>query len=286
MSSGLLVRTRALFGTYFSSLLGEGAVSALQLGYKLVEPLERTTFSGVRMLMFSRTARLAVEENSGEISRLYRLGVAASFLLLAPPLAWMCYEGKFLVGLLFERGAFDMRMTELVALAIIGFTPSVLIAGVNGVLSNAFYALDKVKVPALVLPFGTVAYLVVAPLAYKPFGVLGLAISPSAAHGVSFLLLLYFLGKQLPTLRSGALFARVIGYTALAAATFGAAKLLLSFVEWPAMLEAASVLAVGGLLNFGALAALRDPTLLHLYGYFLRMHPGLARWAPQKRESP
>src|SRR5690606_8875369 len=83
MGSGLLVRTRGLIGNYLASTLGEGAISALALGYKLVEPLERTTFGGVRMLMYSRTARLAVDENAGEMSRLYRLGVAASFMLVA-----------------------------------------------------------------------------------------------------------------------------------------------------------------------------------------------------------
>jgi putative peptidoglycan lipid II flippase len=282
MASGLAIRARGLFGAYFSSLLGPGAISALNLGYKLVEPLERTTFTGVRMLMFSRTARLAVEENSGEISRLYRLGVAASFLLVAPPLAWMCYEGKFLVGVLFQRGAFDMRMTELVALAIIGFTPSVLVAGVNGLLSNAFYALDRVKIPALVMPLGTLAYLAVAPNVYKPLGVLGMALSPSVAQTVVFLLLLYFLGKQLPRLGSAALLLRVLGYSVLAAGAFGAAKLLLAHVDWHPMVEAAASLAAGSLLYFGVLAALRDPTLLHLCAYFLRVHPGLAGWRLRK----
>jgi putative peptidoglycan lipid II flippase len=276
MGSGLLVRTRGLIGNYLASLLGEGAISALALGYKLVEPLERTTFGGVRMLMYSRTARLAVEENASEMSRLYRLGVAASFLLVAPPLAWMCFESEFLVSFLFERGAFDMSMTALVALAVIGFAPSVLLAGINGVLSNAFYALDRVKVPALVMPLGTVAYLAAAPFLYKPFGILGLSLLPSAAYAVVFVLLLYFLDKHLPALRGGQLFLKVVGYTGLAVAAYGSAKLLMTLVEWHRFIEAAAVVIVGSLLYFGVLAALRDPTLRDVYGYFRRAHPRLA----------
>ncbi|HET7608412.1 MAG TPA: lipid II flippase MurJ [Gammaproteobacteria bacterium] len=277
MGSGLLVRTRGLVGNYLASLLGEGAISALALGYKLVEPLERTTFGGVRMLMYSRTARLAVEENASEMSRLYRLGVAASFLLVAPPLAWMCFESEFLVSFLFERGAFDMSMTKLVALAVIGFAPSVLLAGVNGVLSNAFYALDRVKIPALVMPVGTVAYLAAAPFLYKPYGVLGLSLSPSAAYAVVFVLLLYFLNRRLTALCGGELLLRVIGYTALAVAAFGAAKLLSTFVEWPRFVEAVTTLSVGAALYFGVLVALRDRTLLEVFRYFRRAHPRFAR---------
>lgn len=277
MSSGLVVRTRGLIGTYLASLLGEGAISALTLAYKLVEPLERTTFSGVRMLMFSRTARLVIEDNANEMSRLYRLGVGGSFLLVVPALAWMCYEGEFLVRLLFERGAFDMRMTSLVALAIIGYAPSVLLAGVNGILSNAFYAFDRVKIPALVMPVGTLAYLAVAPNIYQPLGVLGLSLSPSAANVVVFVLLLYFLGKHLPSLRSNALLGRLIGYTALAAAAYGIAKLLLTRVEYSAFVEGAASLAAGTLAYFGVLVLLRDRTLRDVYAYFRRAHPALAR---------
>jgi putative peptidoglycan lipid II flippase len=277
MGSGLLVRTRGLIGNYLASLLGEGAISALALGYKLVEPLERTTFGGVRMLMYSRTARLAVEANASEMSRLYRLGVAASFLLVAPLLAWMSIESEFLVRLLFERGAFDMSMTTLVALAIVGFAPSVLLAGINGVLSNAFYALDRVKIPALVMPVGTVAYLLVAPNVYEPWGVLGLSLSPSAAYLVVFLLLLYFLDKRLPSLRGGELLLKVAGYTALAVAAFGVPKLLLTRVDWHAFIEASSTLVAGGALYLGVLIALRDATLREVFAYFRRAHPRFAR---------
>lgn len=277
MSSGLLVRTRGLVGTYLSSFLGEGAISALTLGYKLVEPLERTTFTGVRMLMFSRTARLVIEENAKELSRLYRLGIGGSFLLVVPGLAWMCYEGEFLVRVLFERGAFDMGMTTLVALAIIGFSPSVLLAGVNSILSNAFYAFDRVMIPALVMPIGTVAYLAVAPNVYQPWGVLGLSLSPSAAHLVVFLLLLYFLGKRLPLLRSNALLASIAGYAALAAAAYGGIELLFTLVDYPPFVEAGTSLAAGTLLYFGVLWVLRDRTLRDVYAYFRRVHPRLAR---------
>jgi putative peptidoglycan lipid II flippase len=282
MGSGLLVRTRGLVGNYLASLLGEGAISALALGYKLVEPLERTTFGGVRMLMYSRTARLVVEENEREMSRLYRLGIAASFLLVAPPLAWMCFESEFLVSFLFERGAFDMGMTTLVALALIGFAPSVLLAGINGVLSHAFYALDRVKIPALVMPLGTVAYLVAALFLYEPYGVLGLSLSPSAAYGLVFVLLLYLLGRELAGLRSAELFRKVVGYTALAVAAFGAAKLLSTLVEWYGLVEAATTLIVGGTLYLGVLVALRDRTLLDAYGYFRRAHPSLAPRKPSR----
>jgi peptidoglycan biosynthesis protein MviN/MurJ (putative lipid II flippase) len=153
----------------------------------------------------------------------------------------------------------------------------VLLAGINGVLSNAFYALDRVKIPALVMPVGTVVYLLVAPNVYEPWGVLGLALSPSGAYAVVFVLLLYFLDKRLPALRGGNLLLKALGYTALAVAAFGAPKLLLTQVAWHAFAEAAVVLAAGGALYLGVLLALRDATLREIYAYFKRAHPRFAR---------
>jgi peptidoglycan biosynthesis protein MviN/MurJ (putative lipid II flippase) len=123
------------------------------------------------------------------------------------------------------------------------------------------------------MPVGTVAYLAVAPNVYEPYGVLGLALSPSAAYAVVFLLLLFFLDKRLPTLRGGALLAKAAGYVALSIAAYGLPKLLLSRIDWPGLAEAAVAGAAGTLLYLGVLIAVRDRTLRDVYAYFRRAHP-------------
>ena len=49
----------------------------------------------------------------------------------------------------FQRGQFTPEMGALVTGAVVGLTPSVLFVGLNQLLTNAFYAMDKIKVPAL-----------------------------------------------------------------------------------------------------------------------------------------
>jgi putative peptidoglycan lipid II flippase len=276
MSSGLLVRTRSLISSFLASLVGEGALAALNFGYKLVEPLERTTFSGVRMLMFSRTARLVVEDNSHELARLYRLGLAASFLLLAPVLWWLALESELIVTLVFERGAFDAGMTALVAVAIIGFAPSVMFAGVNTLLSNAFYAMDRVAVPALVTPIGTLVYLAIAPAIYQPLGVLGLALGSSAAHATVFVILLYLLAKRVPGLGMGAVLLRIAGFTLLGGAALMLPQLVLERIQLHELAAAAGRLGAGLLIYFGVLMLVRERTFVEVVSYFRRVHPRLA----------
>ncbi|HEY8521120.1 MAG TPA: lipid II flippase MurJ [Gammaproteobacteria bacterium] len=279
MGSGLLVRTRGILANYLASLIGEGAIAAMSLGYRLLEPLERTTFSGVRMILFSRLSRLAADENRREMARLYRFGLPAAFLVLAPPLWWVALESDALVAVLFQRGAFDANMTALVALVIMGLAASIAFSGVNTLLSSAFYALDRVVVPALVMPLGTVVYVVCALAAYRPLGVLGLASALSVVNVTVFGLMLYCLGRQLPDLGRLRIAGQVAAYVALAGAALGLPAALLEGVAWNPVAEAAATLLIGSGLYLGVLSAARDHTLFELIDYFRRAHPRLARRA-------
>jgi putative peptidoglycan lipid II flippase len=232
------------------------------------------------MLMFSRTARLVVEENSRELVRLYRLGLNASFLLLTPILWWLVLESELVVGLLFERGAFDAAMTALVALTLIGYAPSVMFAGVNSILSNAFYAMGRVAIPALVMPIGTLVYLAVAPAVYQPLGVLGLSLAPTAVHVTVFLLLLFLLAKRVPNLGAWSVLGRIVAYALLGGAALWLPQLLLAEVDLHALVEAGLQLLAGVLLYFGALALARERTFVEVSTYFRRVHPLLAARRP------
>ena len=141
----------------------------------------------------------------------------ASFLLLTPLLWWVVLESELVVGLLFERGAFDATMTALVAVTLIGYAPSVMFAGVNSILSNAFYAMSRIAVPALVMPIGTLIYLAVALAVYRPLGILGLALAPTAMHTTLFVILLFLLAKRLPKLDAGSVLGRIAAYISSAA---------------------------------------------------------------------
>jgi putative peptidoglycan lipid II flippase len=277
MGSGLLVRTRSLIANFLASLIGDGAIAALNFGYRLIEPLERTTFSGVRRLMFSRTARLVLQDRPAELARLYRLALNASFLLLTPLLWWVVLESELVVGLLFERGAFDATMTALVAVTLIGYAPSVTFAGVNSILSNAFYAMSRVAVPALVMPIGTLIYVAVALAVYRPLGILGLALAPTAMHILLFVILLFLLAKRLPKLDAGSVLGRIAAYVALGGVALWFPQLLLEPLGLHELVEAGLRLSIGGILYFGVLALARERTFVDMVSYFRRAHPSLAR---------
>jgi len=201
MSTGLLARSRSIVLNYLASLLGSGAIAAVALASKLTEPLERSAFTGIRMLMFSQTVRLAVAEDRRGIGLLYNNGLRAAFLVMAPLLWWIALHSQTLVQLLFVRGEFTREHAAVVGGVLLALTPSVVFLGVNQLLSNAFYAMDRVKVPALVMPFGTLVYIAAAVPLSAWLGTQGLAVATTTAAITVFAALLIAMARQVPEIR-------------------------------------------------------------------------------------
>jgi putative peptidoglycan lipid II flippase len=245
MSTGLLARSKSIVLNYLASMLGSGAITAIALASKLTEPLERSVFTGIRMLMFSHTVRLAVAEDRRGIGALYSTGLRASFLVLAPLLWWIALNCDTLVRLLFLHGEFTYEMATVVAGVLLALAPSVLFLGVNQLLSNAFYAMDRVRVPALIMPLGTLVYIAAAVPLSAWLGTQGLAISTTTASVIVFTALLITLARQVPEIGLLRTTGELAFYTVLSGTAMLAAATVLAHVGLPPAAVAAAALPLG-----------------------------------------
>ncbi len=245
MSTGLIARSKSIVINYLASQLGGGAITALALANKLTEPLERSAFTGIRMLMFSDSVRLAVADDRRALGLLYSRGLRAAFLVLVPLLWWIGVNSEAVVRALFGHGEFTPEMAELVAAVLLALVPSVLFLGVNQLLSNAFYAMDRVLVPAIVMPLGTLLYVAAAIPLSASLGTPGLAIATTVAAFATFLAMLVLVSRRLPEI--GLL--RTSGELALYAVLAGTAMLgaagALSWLDVTPVALAATSLPLG-----------------------------------------
>jgi putative peptidoglycan lipid II flippase len=265
MSTGLLARSKSLILSYFGSQLGPGAITALALASKLTEPLERSAFTGIRMLMFSKTVQLFVDRDRRNLGALYSVGLRASFLVLAPLLWWIALDSNAIVQALFQHGRFTPEMAAVVAAVLVGLVPSVLFVGVNQLLSNAFYAMDRVKVPAVVMPLGTLVYLAVAIPLSASLGTQGLAIATSTATMILFAVLLIALARQVPEIGLLRTSGELVLYAVLAGTAMVAAVAGLTRAELPPLAIAAAALPLGTAAYAAALFYGGDRTFRALF---------------------
>jgi putative peptidoglycan lipid II flippase len=260
MSTGVIARTKSIIMNYLGSTLGGGAITALAMATKLTEPLERSAFAGARMVMFSHTARLFVERNDQELGRLYSMGLRVAFMLLTPLLWWVGLNSHAIVKAFFERGQFTPEMAALVAVTLTALIPSVLFLGVNQLLSNAFYAMNRVKVPASVMPFGTLIYVAVAVPLSAILSTQGIALATTATSVIIFGALLVCLARIVPAIRPARTAGQLLGYGVLSGGALLTTNTLVATLDLPPAAVALLSLPLGVSLYVLALALFRDET--------------------------
>jgi peptidoglycan biosynthesis protein MviN/MurJ (putative lipid II flippase) len=231
------------------------------------------------MLMFSKTVRLVVARDRRALGALYSQGLRASFLVLTPLIWWIALTSEALVDVLFVRGQFTPEMATVVAGVLFGLIPAVLFLGVNQLLSNAFYAMDRVAVPAVVMPLGTIVYLAAAIPLSAALGAQGLAVATSAASFAVFIVLLVVAARQVPEIGLLRTAARLAFYALLSGTAMLAAVAALSSLGWSGLAVAAASLPLGAAAHGAALYAGGDGTfrsLLELVHVYAAHGPGFS----------
>lgn len=237
MSTGFIARSRLLIVQYFGSLLGEGAISAMVIAQKICQPIYESALLGMRMILFSRSAKAVARADIESFARMHNRALAGVFFLTAPVATWYAVEGELIVRTLFQRGAFTDEMVSLVYAALLGLSGSVIFAGTVQMASNAFYALDRVKVPATVMPVSTIAFLIIASMLAPKLGVIGLTGATSLVGFVTFLVLMWKLKKQVAGLDIGSIARSLLKYLAAAVLAVSASRLVTNEVEADKIVE-------------------------------------------------
>ena len=259
--SGFIARIRPLIERYFASTLPEGSITALAMAGKICTPLQQTSLMGIRMLAFNKAAKYQASGKLNDVAELSNLVIRSSLCLLTPLVVWTMINAHDVVFVLFERGQFTAGMTEIVAAALVALVPSVIFLGVGQILSNTFYVMDKVVVPAVLGVLSTIIYYGLVVSLVNKYGVMGLAASITITAILSFCTLIMFLKKELHALSIRLLFLSFIRYVVLAAFVLFVIDWLFSMTEIIRIVKLGLTMLLGIGLYLGVLLAVRDAGL-------------------------
>jgi putative peptidoglycan lipid II flippase len=146
-------------------------------------------------------------------------------LLLIPSAALMVVLATPITRLIYQHRAFGPHSTSLVATALFWFSFSLPFAGVNLLLTRAFFALKRPWIPTKLAAMNIVVDAIVSIALYKPLGIAGLVIGTLAANAVMTAL-------QLRRLRAG-FNGRLEGrQTTMITARIAVASILLAGASW------------------------------------------------------
>ena len=250
----------------FGTLVNKEAPRAIENAFR-VYMLPQGIFSvAVATVLFPTLSRMAARRDPAGMRRAVGTGMRQINLLLIPAAAFMIVLATPIVRLLFERGSFNPKSTELVSIALFWFAFSLPFGGLNLLLTRTFFAVQRPWIPTTLAALNMLVDIVVSLSLYKPLGIAGLIIGTVAANVVMTAL-------QVHRLRIG-FNGRLEGVqTTMITARILVASVLLGVVSWVVwdLLHAllgqslpAQILSVGAAAGAGALVYARAVLVMHI----------------------
>jgi putative peptidoglycan lipid II flippase len=220
-----IVNLDQLINSVFGTLVNKEAPRAIDNAFRIYM-LPQGMFSvAVATVLFPTLSRMASRRDTAAMRRAVGIGMRQINLLLIPAAAFMIVLATPIVRLVFQRGQFDARSTELVSLALFWFAFSLPFGGLNLLLTRTFFAVQRPWIPTRLAGINIIVDIIVSIGLYKPLGIAGLIIGTVAANAVMTAL-------QLRRLRAG-FNGRLEGaQTLMITARIAVASALLAGVSW------------------------------------------------------
>lgn len=112
---GVLSRGNQIVDRWFASLLGDGAVSALEYGWRFEIPVSQILAFSIALPSFAMMALHAGNANMDEFRRTVAASVRLTAILVAPVILFLVVMREPLTVLWFQRGAFSPEAAATVA---------------------------------------------------------------------------------------------------------------------------------------------------------------------------
>jgi len=220
-----IVNLDQLINSVFGTLVSDEAPRAIDNAFRLYM-LPQGLFSvAVATVLFPTLSRMAARREVASMRRTIGIGMRQINLLLIPASVFILVLTTPIVRLVFQRGHFNARSTELVSIALFWFAFSLPFGGLNLLLTRVFFAVRRPWIPTRLAAMNIVVDIVVSIGLYKPLGIAGLIIGTVVANAVMFAL-------QFHRLRTG-FNGRLEGaQTTMITARILVASVLLAGVSW------------------------------------------------------
>ncbi|RME47847.1 MAG: murein biosynthesis integral membrane protein MurJ, partial [Chloroflexi bacterium] len=179
-----VVKVTFLVNTNLASRLGEGSVAALSYGWNLMQLPETVFATAVGIVIFPTLAEFAARGQRDALRSALADTLRVIFALTVPAAVGLIVLGRPLIVLLFQRGAFDARSTEMVYFALQFYALALVGHSVLEIAARLFYAQQDTLTPFKVATISMLANIVLSLALIRVLSYGGLAL----ANGLAFTL--------------------------------------------------------------------------------------------------
>ncbi|MCF6278505.1 MAG: murein biosynthesis integral membrane protein MurJ [Anaerolineales bacterium] len=240
--------------TWLASRMAPGSVAGIEYGFALMLMAQVAIAQSIATAAMPTFAAQYALGKLDDVRHSLAASLRGVLLLSVPAAVGLIVLRVPLITLLYQRGEFDARSTEIVAWALLWYAVGLVGHSVMEILARAFYALHDTKTPVIVgiaamslnVVFSIVFSALFERIGWMPHG--GLALANSLATALEMVGLMVLMRKRLGGI-NGTSIIRGFGQAALAALGMGVALL---WWEQAQTTSAAWIIALGGLAIGGA----------------------------------
>lgn len=202
-----VVQLNMLIAVRLASDLGEGRVSALNFGWRLMQMPETIIGTAIATAVFPTLSEMAAQGRTSQLRDTLSATLRAVFVMGLPAALGLVLLGRPLIELLFQGGRFGGASIDSVLAALSGYAAGLVGHAALEVGARAFFARQDTRTPLLVAVLGMVITVVLGLSLRRPLGHAGLALANSLGVSSEVGLLLWLARGSLggldgPRLRS------------------------------------------------------------------------------------
>ncbi|MFL5779977.1 MAG: murein biosynthesis integral membrane protein MurJ [Thermoleophilaceae bacterium] len=175
-----LINFSLLINSFFGTLVNRQAPAAIDKAFRIYM-LPQGIFSvAIATILFPTLARFAARGEYVDLRNTMANGMRQICLTLIPSAAFMAVLAEPITRLIYQRGAFNRRATDLVSEAMVVWAFSLPAQGVSLLLSRTFFSLQRPWLTTALSGGNLLVNAVVAFVLYKPLGVTGVVLGTVA----------------------------------------------------------------------------------------------------------
>ncbi|MCL5774650.1 MAG: murein biosynthesis integral membrane protein MurJ [Patescibacteria group bacterium] len=269
-----------------ASGLAEGSISALNFASRVMH-LPLGIFAGsAATAAYPFLAEQAASRHTADLRRTFSEGLRLLWFIVIPLSVGLIVLSEPITRLLFERGAFDARATQMTAVALLYYSLGIFAHAATALLLRVYFSLQDTATPVKLGLWAVGLNIVLNLILVRYLAHGGLALATSIAATANCLLLAYYLRRKLGhldgsrILRSGGKFVAAslaMGLLVAAAHSYTAPMFDLAALTHR-LLHVGGLIALGGIVYLGAAALLKTEELTRTLAWAMaRLLPGGVR---------
>ncbi len=180
-----------------ASQLWPGAVSSINYATRLFTLPANLVAAPLALVLYPAFSREAAQANWGDLQSELLKSIRLTVFLFLPITAWMFFQAMPLTRLIFERGQFVFRDSEVTAGILRFYSLGLFFNALTVMLLRGFYSIHDTITPLVVELINFVFYIAVAPCLAGRYSLQGLAITRAISFFLVATLLLFTLNRKL-----------------------------------------------------------------------------------------